>query len=196
MLFFTQILMSSFEGHHMNAKPHIARTYRNMTDEQILQFVDDEGPKLTPEALTLLYQEFVRRKLDTEKIAALRSLRTQNYVLEYTMADLARRVWWLDAFIYKRKNGATDEEIMLELEEMGVSDEEIKIFMDHMSVREKELEEVADKAGLKILGKIIVLIIMGVVMFAGGAKYSGNIGALIVIPFAAFIVSLIYMKRE
>ncbi|MFN5646666.1 MAG: hypothetical protein ACK458_04035 [Sphingobacteriales bacterium] len=188
--------MSSFEGHHMNAKPHIARTYRNMTDEQILQFVDNEGVKLTPEALTLLYQEFVRRKLDTQKIAALRSLRTQNYVLEYTMADLARRVWWLDAFIYKRKNGATDEEIMLELEEMGVSDEEIKIFMDQMSVREIQLEEVADKAGLKILGRIIVLIIMGVVMFAGGAKYSGNIGALIVIPFAAFIVSLIYMKRE
>jgi hypothetical protein len=66
----------------MNAKPHIARTYRNMTDEQILQFVDDEGAKLTPEALTLLYQEFVRRKLNTEKIAALRSLRTQNYVME------------------------------------------------------------------------------------------------------------------
>jgi hypothetical protein len=167
-----------------------------MKDEQILQFVGDEGPKLTPEALTLLYQEFVRRKLDTGKIAALRSLRTQKYVLEYTMADLARRVWWLDAFIYKRKHGATDEEIMLELEEMGVSDEEIKIFMDHMSVREKQLEEVADKAGLKILGRIIVLIIMGVVMFAGGAKYSGNIGALIVIPFAAFIVSLIYTKRE
>jgi uncharacterized membrane protein len=68
--------------------------------------------------------------------------------------------------------------------------------MDHMSVREKQLEEVADKAGLKILGRIIVLIIMGVVMFAGGAKYSGNIGALIVITFAAFIVSLIYTKRE
>jgi len=41
-------------------------------------------------------------------------------------------------------------------------------------LREKELEEVADKEGLKILGRIIVLIIMGLVMFAGGAKYSGN----------------------
>jgi hypothetical protein len=105
----------------------IRDTYAGMSEGELLRLASEEGHSLTSEALTLLYREFVRRGMDTEPIA---SVRTGKYIernrLERAKDESLRRLFMDSVGRYahdRMKEGRSREEVAVELARLGMAGE-------------------------------------------------------------------------
>lgn len=102
----------------------IRETYAGMSDESLFRLACDEGRSLTPEALTLLYREFVKRGMDTEIIA---SIRVWNYQRRNAAEreERDRNLALLREVVERyakegMEEGKSKEDVVEELERLGI----------------------------------------------------------------------------
>jgi hypothetical protein len=139
----------------------IKKVYAGMSNDELLHISRYEGKLLTSAAITLLYQEFLKRKLDTSIFPSLRAYKVAEY--QKSLQQLSQKndiesVWayFLDA----KYKGKADQEILQHLYAMGL-DYQVGHDIIH-SMKEKAIEQrdVHEKAFFKG----VVLFLFGIAL--------------------------------
>lgn len=137
-----------------------------MSDHELICLCEKEGKDLRPEAITELYREFLKRKLDTSPIASLRIERVMGSLQRAEELRVAREMEFAGAvwkFCFDAKRAGLDnEEIRPGLLQMGLNDHQCEeVFLSMRSEAErmkKYYENEQFTAGLIAIPAIIISI--------------------------------------
>jgi hypothetical protein len=126
----------------------IKEHYSQMTDEQLLNLVKTEGEELTPEALSVLHEEFINRNLDLSAFAILDDNKNSQRKLNIEKAQEAAsgefiNALWNYAFDEKR-NGTSNEEIKQGLIEKGLDEQTSSLIINSLESKAKEILDAHD----------------------------------------------------
>jgi uncharacterized membrane protein len=137
----------------------IKKLYARMSNEQLLQLSKDEGKFLTSAAITILYQEFLKRKLDTSIFPVLRVYKVtehQKMHQRLTQKNDIESVW--EHFLDAKYKGKADQEILQDLCAMGLDYQVSYDIIHSMKAKAIELHEAHEKTVFKGL----VLFLFGI----------------------------------
>jgi uncharacterized membrane protein len=137
----------------------IKKLYARMSNEQLLQLSMDEGKFLTSAAITILYQEFLKRKLDTSIFPVLRVYKVtehQKMHQRLTQKNDIESVW--EHFLDAKYKGKADQEILQDLCAMGLDYQVSYDIIHSMKAKAIELHEAHEKTVFKGL----VLFLFGI----------------------------------
>jgi hypothetical protein len=140
--------------------------YSKMTDSELETLARHDGENLRTEALTALYEEFLKRKLDTSAISALRIEKANEHIQlqqeadQIILKDFEKKVW---SYCFSaRVEGKTDHEIFDALINSGLQPEVSQHFVEHIDIHAsaiiKEMENKRFAGGfVAVLACIITL---------------------------------------
>src|SRR5579871_3067298 len=138
----------------------IKENYSRMTDGELIHLAQSEGQDLTPEALTILHDEFLRRKLDTkvfESVADnIKSTRDRKIEQAQNTAsnEFTKSIW---EYAFEQKaNGASNEDIQKGLAAKGLNDESASLILKSLGTTAKRVLDSVDSSMLA--GGVICLI--------------------------------------
>src|SRR5665647_2252778 len=120
----------------------IKENYSRMSDEQLIHLAQTEGQDLTSEALPLLHEEFLNRKLDTTIFGTLddnkkaQQKRNIQEAQNNASNEFIKSIWTY-AFNEKEK-GTTDEEIRKSIIERGLDEEHSSLIIKTLESKAKE----------------------------------------------------------
>jgi hypothetical protein len=137
----------------------IKKLYARMSNEQLLQLSKDEGKFLTSAAITILYQEFLKRKLDTSIFPVLRVYKvTEHQKMHQRLSQKKdiESVW--EHFFDAKYKGKADQEILQDLCAMGLDYQVSYDIIHSMKAKAIELHEAHEKTVFKGL----VLFLFGI----------------------------------
>jgi hypothetical protein len=137
----------------------IKKLYARMSNEQLLQLSKDEGKFLTSAAITILYQEFLKRKLDTSIFPVLRVYKVIEHEKRHqrlTQKNDIESVW--EHFLDAKYKGKADQEILQDLCAMGLDYHVSYDIIHSMKAKAIELHEAHEKTVFKGL----VLFLFGI----------------------------------
>jgi uncharacterized membrane protein len=137
----------------------IKKLYARMSNEQLLQLSMDEGKFLTSAAITILYQEFLKRKLDTSIFPVLRVYKvTEHQKMHQRLSQKKdiESVW--EHFLDAKYKGKADQEILQDLCAMGLDYQVSYDIIHSMKAKAIELHEAHEKTVFKGL----VLFLFGI----------------------------------
>jgi uncharacterized membrane protein len=137
----------------------IKKLYARMSNEQLLQLSMDEGKFLTSAAITILYQEFLKRKLDTSIFPVLRVYKvTEHQKMHQRLSQKndIESVW--EHFLDAKYKGKADQEILQDLCAMGLDYQVSYDIIHSMKAKAIELHEAHEKTVFKGL----VLFLFGI----------------------------------
>jgi uncharacterized membrane protein len=137
----------------------IKKLYARMSNEQLLQLSMDEGKFLTSAAITILYQEFLKRKLDTSIFPVLRVYKvTEHQKMHQRLSQKKdiESVW--EHFFDAKYKGKADQEILQDLCAMGLDYQVSYDIIHSMKAKAIELHEAHEKTVFKGL----VLFLFGI----------------------------------
>jgi uncharacterized membrane protein len=137
----------------------IKKLYAGMSNEQLLQLSMDEGKFLTSAAITILYQEFLKRKLDTSIFPVLRVYKVTEHEKRHqrlTQKNDIESVW--EHFLDAKYKGKADQEILQDLCAMGLDYQVSYDIIHSMKAKAIELHEAHEKTVFKGL----VLFLFGI----------------------------------
>jgi len=137
----------------------IKKLYARMSNEQLLQLSMDEGKFLTSAAITILYQEFLKRKLDTSIFPVLRAYKvTEHQKMHQRLSQKKdiESVW--EHFLDAKYKGKADQEILQDLCAMGLDYQVSYDIIHSMKAKAIELHEAHEKTVFKGL----VLFLFGI----------------------------------
>jgi uncharacterized membrane protein len=137
----------------------IKKLYARMSNEQLLQLSKDEGKFLTSAAITILYQEFLKRKLDTSIFPVLRVYKvTEHQKMHQRLSQKKdiESVW--EHFLDAKYKGKADQEILQDLCAMGLDYQVSYDIIHSMKAKAIELHEAHEKTVFKGL----VLFLFGI----------------------------------
>jgi hypothetical protein len=137
----------------------IKKLYARMSNEQLLQLSKDEGKFLTSAAITILYQEFLKRKLDTSIFPVLRVYKvTEHQKMHQRLSQKndIESVW--EHFLDAKYKGKADQEILQDLCAMGLDYQVSYDIIHSMKAKAIELHEAHEKTVFKGL----VLFLFGI----------------------------------
>lgn len=137
----------------------IKKLYARMSNEQLLQLSMDEGKFLTSAAITILYQEFLKRKLDTSIFPVLRAYKVTEHQKRHqrlTQKKDIESVW--EHFLDAKYKGKADQEILQDLCAMGLDYQVSYDIIHSMKAKAIELHEAHEKTVFKGL----VLFLFGI----------------------------------
>lgn len=141
----------------------IKKLYAGMSNEQLLQLSKDEGKFLTSAAITILYQEFLKRKLDTSIFPVLRVYKVTEHEKRHQRLSQKKdieSVW--EHCLEAKYNGISDKEIMKDLWDMGLSYQSSHGIIHSMETKSMEQRHTNEKKVLK--GVFIFLIGIGILL--------------------------------
>lgn len=130
-----------------------------MSNEQLLQLSKDEGKFLTSAAITILYHEFLKRKLDTSIFPVLRVYKvTEHQKMHQRLSQKKdiESVW--EHFLDAKYKGKADQEILQDLCAMGLDYQVSYDIIHSMKAKAIELHEAHEKTVFKGL----VLFLFGI----------------------------------
>ncbi len=130
-----------------------------MSNEQLLQLSKDEGKFLTSAAITILYHEFLKRKLDTSIFPVLRVYKVIEHEKRHqrlTQKNDIESVW--EHFLDAKYKGKADQEILQDLCAMGLDYHVSYDIIHSMKAKAIELHEAHEKTVFKGL----VLFLFGI----------------------------------
>ena len=130
-----------------------------MSNEQLLQLSKDEGKFLTSAAITILYHEFLKRKLDTSIFPVLRVYKVTEHEKRHqrlTQKNDIESVW--EHFLDAKYKGKADQEILQDLCAMGLDYHVSYDIIHSMKAKAIELHEAHEKTVFKGL----VLFLFGI----------------------------------
>jgi hypothetical protein len=137
----------------------IKKLYARMSNEQLLQLSKDEGKFLTSAAITILYQEFLKRKLDTSIFPVLRVYKvTEHQKMHQRLSQKKdiESVW--EHFLDAKYKGKADQEILQDLCAMGLDYQVSYDIIHSMKAKAIELHDAHEKTVFKGL----VLFLFGI----------------------------------
>jgi hypothetical protein len=137
----------------------IKKLYAGMSNEQLLQLSKDEGKFLTSAAITILYHEFLKRKLDTSIFPVLRVYKVTEHEKRHqrlTQKNDIESVW--EHFLDAKYKGKADQEILQDLCAMGLDYHVSYDIIHSMKAKAIELHEAHEKTVFKGL----VLFLFGI----------------------------------
>jgi len=131
----------------------IKENYSRMSDEQLIHLAQTEGQDLTSEALPLLHEEFLNRKLDTTIFGTLddnkkaQQKRNIQEAQNNASNEFIKSIWTY-AFNEKKK-GTTDEEIRKGIIERGLDEEHSSLIIKTLESKAKEVLDIHDSDMLR-----------------------------------------------
>ena len=121
----------------------VKENYARMTDEQLVNLAKNDGQDLTPEALSLLHEEFISRKLDTDVFVTLdddktaQRKRTIEKAQEHASNEFINSVW---NYAFEEKNeGTSSEEIQKGLMERGLDEQHAALIIKTLESKATEI---------------------------------------------------------
>ena len=168
----------------------IKENYSRMGNEELIRLSQNEGKDLSTEATTALYEEFLKRKLDTTIFSSLRALKIQQHQrhLENIQAvkaqEFAASIW---TYCFEAKSeGKTDDEIYQGLTELGLDEDQSAGVINSIESRAIEIEKEYDNEQLTggvicVIGILVTAITYssalngGTYLIAWGAMLLGGI---------------------
>jgi uncharacterized membrane protein len=137
----------------------IKKLYARMSNEQLLQLSKDEGKFLTSAAITILYQEFLKRKLDTSIFPVLRVYKvTEHQKMHQRLSQKKDIESVREHFFDAKYKGKADQEILQDLCAMGLDYQVSYDIIHSMKAKAIELHEAHEKTVFKGL----VLFLFGI----------------------------------
>jgi hypothetical protein len=125
----------------------LSENYSRLTNDQLIRLCENEGHLLESAALTTLYKEFLRRKLSTSIIAAIRvnKIKAHEKELETQKKRDAEEFWekvWTYCFEAK-ENNKSDHEIFEGLLEFGFNGDECFVIIKSIEGNAEKMKKVA-----------------------------------------------------
>lgn len=137
----------------------IKKVYAGMSNDELLHMSRYEGKLLTSAAITHLYQEFLKRKLDTSVFPSLRAYKVAEY--QKSLQQLSQKndieSIWLH-FLDAKYKGKADQEILQDLCAMGLDYQVSYDIIHSMKAKAIQLHEAHEKTVFKGL----VLFLFGI----------------------------------
>lgn len=156
----------------------IKSNYARQSDEWLQQLALSQAETLTDEALSVLFDEFKRRGLNTDVFfdIATRRIAAQNQVekqaVETYYRDVMDSLW---NYAIKRKiEGLSDHEVWQELKSIGADEERATLIIWSLP---KKLKKLIDKADTEMLVGA-ALFILGAFIYLAGKSVRGNISLI------------------
>ena len=174
---------------------YIKENYARMRDEELILLSKEDGRDLSSEAITALYQEFVKRKLDTSTISAMRIQKIEEH--QKGMENAANEeVLKFEAKLFDHAfegimNEKTDEEIAAGLIKLGLTDQEAILLLLCLDQRATEIEKHFTSVMLKGLGIGLLGILITAISYSSsvtGSTYIfawGAIGSGLLVFFSS-----------
>ncbi len=117
--------------------------YSRMTDDQLINFAKTEGQDITPEALSILHEEFINRKLDTSVFISLDDDKTAQRkrniekAQESASNEFMNSIW--NYAFDEKKEGTSNEEIHKGLIERGLDEQHSTFVIKTLESKAKEV---------------------------------------------------------
>lgn len=166
--------------------------YERMSDDQLINFTQNEYDKLTVDAIHLLKEEFIRRKLDVTVIESVQiekefsDLTKQNFI-EQEISQKYLQTIWKFALEEKIKN-VPDVTLYYKLLGKGLTEMVVLGIINNLSEVSKEI---ADDFNTKIYSGWMFFVVGFVLCMIGLNRESGIL--FIVYGIVVSIVGLIYL---
>ena len=123
-------------------KEILRSSYSRMTDGQLIALAQNEGEDLTSEALGILHEEFVNRKLDTAVFGIVEESKSGKVeklieaAKDHASNEFIRSIW--NQAFDSKKDGVTDQQIHKELMAKGLDDEHASLIVNTLESKAKE----------------------------------------------------------
>ncbi len=174
----------------------IKENFARMSDTELVNLAENEGHDLTPEALSILQQEFLARRLDMAIFGLVEENKITQKEKEIEKAqakgeDSYLRSVWVYAF-EEKEAGKTDNEIRTGIIDKGLTEEEADEMIRSLENKVKEFMHAHDTQIW--VGGFICLAGLGVTLWSFSAAYAAS-GRFYVIAYGAIIVGAIRFFR-
>jgi len=164
----------------------IKENYSRMADEELICLSQQDGKDLSSEAISALYQEFLKRKLDTTIFSSLRAYKAEEHqrhlqnIQESKAQEFTSSIW---TYCFEAKaEGKTNDEIFQGLINLGLDDEQSSFVINSLEERAIEYEKAYDNEMLTGGAICAIGIILTVITYSSalnGGTYVIAWGAII-----------------